>query len=303
MPYREILRLSSIGLSVVLCSAPVLAQQGGAVGPDERPAGVTLAELQARLWDMQQQLAEQKAQLQALRRQLGQQRGAADDDGQGGAASAPPAVSASRLATQRGTGAGTGIGGGAATGGVVGAGTGAGAGSGLAAASSPAAGAAADSRPVGEAPPGAGRPPEVAPLFEQPGVLTAKGHYVLEPSLQFGYSSSNRVALVGYTIIPALLIGLVDIRELKRNTVTATLTGRYGVGPRTELELKVPYVYRSDSTVSREILTGTGVDRAFDTSGKALGDIELALRHQFRRSATSSAAAPPARLITWAACA
>lgn len=289
MPYREILRLSSIGLSVVLCSAPVLAQQGGAAGPDERPAGVTLAELQARLWDMQQQLAEQKAQLQALRRQLGQQRGGAGDDGQGGAASAPPAVSAARLAAQRGTGAGTGIGGGAATGGVVGAGAGAGAGPGLAESSGPAAGAAADTRPVGEAPPGAGRPPEVAPLFEQPGVLTAKGHYVLEPSLQFGYSSSNRVALVGYTIIPALLIGLVDIRELKRNTVTATLTGRYGVGPRTELELKVPYVYRSDSTVSREILTGTGVDRAFDTSGKALGDIELALRHQFRRNATSQA--------------
>jgi hypothetical protein len=179
------------------------------------------------------------------------------------------AVDDTRLAGLRGTGAATGADPGAAAG--------------------PGAGAAAGSKPVGEAPPGAGRPPEVAPLFEQPGVLTAQGHYVLEPSLQFGYSSSNRVALVGYTIIPALLIGLVDIRELKRNTVTATLTGRYGVGPRTEVELKVPYVYRSDSTVSREILTGTGVDRAFDTSGKALGDIELALRHQFRRNAADQA--------------
>src|SRR6185369_11148014 len=107
---------------------------------------------------------------------------------------------------------------------------------------------------VGRPPAKDGRPPEMAPLFEQPGVLTPKGKYVLEPSMQFGYSSSNRVALVGYTIIPALLIGLVDIRELKRNTVTATLTGRYGVGPRTEVEMKLPYVYRSDSTVSREIL-------------------------------------------------
>jgi hypothetical protein len=37
----------------------------------------------------------------------------------------------------------------------------------------------------------------VAPLFEQPGVLTPRGKFVLEPSLQFGYSSSNRVVLVG----------------------------------------------------------------------------------------------------------
>jgi hypothetical protein len=39
-------------------------------------------------------------------------------------------------------------------------------------------------------------------------------------------------------------------------------------------------VYRSDSTVSREIFTGTGVDRVFDTSGRGVGDAELALRYQ-----------------------
>lgn len=133
---------------------------------------------------------------------------------------------------------------------------------------------------VGQAPQRDGRPPEVAPIFEAPGVLTAKGKYVLEPSLQFGYSSSNRVALVGYTIIPALLIGLIDVREVKRNTLTGTLAGRYGLSNRTEAELRIPYVYRSDSTVSRELFTGTAVERVFDTSGKSLGDIELALRHQ-----------------------
>lgn len=122
--------------------------------------------------------------------------------------------------------------------------------------------------------------PKVAPIFEQTGVLTPRGKYVLEPSMQFGYSSSNRVALVGYTIIPALLIGLVDVREIKRNTLTAALTGRYGVTSRFELEARLPYVYRSDSTVSREIFTGTAAENVFETSGKAIGDIELAARYQ-----------------------
>ncbi len=125
-----------------------------------------------------------------------------------------------------------------------------------------------------------GRRPEVAPLFEAPGVLTARGRTVLEPTFQFGYSSSNRVALVGYTIIPALLIGLIDVREVKRNTVTAALAVRRGLTNRTEVELRVLYVYRSDATVSRELFTGTAVERVFDTSGKSLGDIELSLRHQ-----------------------
>ncbi len=124
------------------------------------------------------------------------------------------------------------------------------------------------------------RPPEVAPLFEAPGVLTPRGKYILEPALQFGYSSSNRVALVGYTVIPALLIGLVDVREVKRNTFTGSLTARTGLNNRMEVEVKVPYVYRSDATVSREIFTGTAVERVFNTSGKQLGDVEVAGRYQ-----------------------
>ena len=136
---------------------------------------------------------------------------------------------------------------------------------------------------VGKPPASNGRPPEVAPLFEQPGVLTPKGKFVFEPAFQFGYSSSNRVALVGYTVIPALLIGLVDVREVKRNTATAILSGRYGLGKRFEVEARIPYVYRSDSTVSREIFTGTAVENVFSTSGKGIGDAEVAMRYQINQ--------------------
>jgi len=138
-----------------------------------------------------------------------------------------------------------------------------------------------------------GRPPaptapQVAPIFETPGVLTPRGKIIFEPSVQYGYSSSNRVALVGYTVIPALLIGLLDVREVKRNTTTASATFRYGVSNRFEVEAKVPYVYRSDSTVSREIFTGTASERAFDTSGKGIGDIELAARYQLNDGGVDS---------------
>lgn len=133
---------------------------------------------------------------------------------------------------------------------------------------------------VGAAPSQDQPPPAVAPLFDQPGILTPRGKYILEPSVQYVYSSSNRVALVGYTIIPALLIGLIDVREVKRNTVTGALTARYGLTNRFELEARLPYVYRSDSTVSREVFQGTAVDNAFSSSGRAIGDVEIAARYQ-----------------------
>lgn len=134
---------------------------------------------------------------------------------------------------------------------------------------------------VGAPPEPDARPaPPVATLFEQPGILTPRKQLVLEPALQYAYSSSNRVALVGYTIIPALLIGLVDVREVKRNTLTGSLTARYGLSNRVEVEAKVPYVYRNDSTISREYGLGSASDRVFETRGKDLGDIEVAARYQ-----------------------
>ena len=132
--------------------------------------------------------------------------------------------------------------------------------------------------PVGQAP--EPRKPDVAPLFEQPGVLTPNGKFVFEPSLQYAYSTSNRVMLVGYTIIPALVIGLIDVREVKRTSITTTLSGRYGLGNRGEVELRLPYVLRNDDTVGRPLATGSASDTTFNAKGHDIGDIEVVGRYQ-----------------------
>ncbi len=133
---------------------------------------------------------------------------------------------------------------------------------------------------VGVAPAAQEVAPPMAQIFDEPSILTPPGRFVFEPSFQYSYSSNDRVALVGYTVIPAILIGLIDVREVKRNTLVPALTGRWGVGKKMELELKVPYVIRSDSTVSREIFTGASVDNVFDTKGNGIGDVEVAMRYQ-----------------------
>ena len=145
------------------------------------------------------------------------------------------------------------------------------------------------SQPVGRAPEPPTRPPEVAQIFDQPGVLTPGGTFVLEPSLQFGYWANDRVALVGYTIIPALLIGLIDVRQVKTTTATAALTGRYGISDRFEMEVKVPYVYINGDTISREIFTGTAVDRVFNANGRGMGDVEATARYQLNQGGMDKA--------------
>lgn len=263
MRYLHLLRLGAAGASALLLSAAAHGQDATAPVPVPVPAASQEA-LAARLEDMKAQLAEQRRLLDMLRGTLQAQQRRIDSL-QGGTPFPSELLGAQRgLGVQEVWGQ-----------------------EGLPGSTAPVpapAPAAPPSTPrpvaVGQPPGRDSRPPEVAPIFEQPGVLTPRGKFVLEPSAQFGYSSSNRVALVGYTIIPALLIGLIDVREVKRNTFTAALTGRTGITNRFEVEARIPYVYRSDSTVSRELFTGTAVERVFDTSGKKLGDVELAARYQ-----------------------
>jgi hypothetical protein len=205
-------------------------------------------------------------------------------------------LDASRGAGQPGAGAATATGiaqapaangePGAATGSTAGATAGATAAAATAAASAPVINTAQNSandqpgQPVGQAPIPDTAPPAVAPIFDQPGVLTPRNKFVIEPSFQFGYSSSDRVALVGYTIIPALLIGLIDVREIKSNVLTAGIAARYGITNRMEFEVRVPYVYSTNDTVSREIFTGSAQDNVFNSSGHGIGDVEMTLRYQ-----------------------
>ncbi len=141
-------------------------------------------------------------------------------------------------------------------------------------------GPAPEQRTVGQAPERDVGLPAVAPIFDQPGVLTPRHKFVLEPSYQFGYSSADRVALVGYTVIPAILIGLIDARQVKTTNQTGAIALRYGLTNRLEMELRVPYVYGHTDTISREIFTGSATDNVFTSSGHGIGDIEATARYQ-----------------------
>lgn len=75
---------------------------------------------------------------------------------------------------------------------------------------------------------------KVAPILEQPGILTPRGRFSIEPSLQYDYSSNNQVNLIGFSVLPAVLVGLIDVRQVDTSTVMAAVTARYGLTNRLE---------------------------------------------------------------------
>lgn len=140
------------------------------------------------------------------------------------------------------------------------------------------------STPVGRAPQPPERPTaQIADILEQRGILTPKGTLVVEPSFQYTNSSVTRVALEGFTIIPSITIGSIDIRSVNRNTYTTALALRYGLAQRFEIETQVPFVHRSDITTSRPLAQPSQEDQITEVSGTGLGDVEVAARYQWAR--------------------
>lgn len=121
--------------------------------------------------------------------------------------------------------------------------------------------------------------------FDLPGagVLTPKGTLIVEPYLQFAHLSNNRVTLTGFTIVPAITAGFINIQGVSRDIYTAALVGRYGITNRLEVEVRVPALYREDSITQRPIATPSQTDTISTFNGSGLGDIETTGRFQINQ--------------------
>jgi hypothetical protein len=136
--------------------------------------------------------------------------------------------------------------------------------------------------PVGEAPADESEAtqPEVAVLAEEGGVLSDRGELVVEPSMRFTHSTSNRAFATGVEIQDIVFIGLIEVDEADRNTVEAAMTARYGVTDRFEVETRVPFVYRSED-ITQSFVTQTNQPTFEDSNtGTNIGDVEVAAHYQ-----------------------
>jgi len=140
--------------------------------------------------------------------------------------------------------------------------------------------AATEATPVGAPPPAVEQaPPDVQAIAELGGVLTPKGQLIVEPALQLSNSQVNRLTFVGVEILEAFQIGLLEALDTDRDLISPSLTLRYGLTKRLELEAKLPYLLRSDRQVATiPDVEGDALDRTLE--GDGLGDVELALHYQ-----------------------
>jgi hypothetical protein len=139
---------------------------------------------------------------------------------------------------------------------------------------------AQDQQPIGVAPPAQERPPEVNVLADRGGVLTPRGTFVYEPTIDFVHTTSNTAVIQGFTIIPALTVGSINLSKINQNIYQLVNTFRYGITDKLEVEARVPFVYALQSSVQRPLNVNSTTEQEFDTRGHDIGDVEAAAHYQ-----------------------
>ncbi|SFL83801.1 transporter [Marinobacter zhejiangensis] len=122
---------------------------------------------------------------------------------------------------------------------------------------------------------------EIASITTDRGIVTRPGKLTVEPAFSHAYSNSTVVAIEGYTVIPALVVGLINITEVQRDIFIAALSLKYGISSRLETGLRIPYLSIQEDHRERQAFQGTPLDNLRESDGEGLGDVEWNLRYQF----------------------
>lgn len=111
------------------------------------------------------------------------------------------------------------------------------------------------------------------------GILTPRGQFVIDPSLEYDYWADNQLLLNGFTIIPGITFGNIAISRVQQNFLTAAVTARYGVTDRLEINLKVPFVVAYGTTTTQAV-GPDAVPLSPGANAANIGDIQLGASYQ-----------------------
>jgi hypothetical protein len=116
------------------------------------------------------------------------------------------------------------------------------------------------------------------------GVLTPRGQFVIDPSFEYDYWNENQVTVSGFTIVPGITFGDINVNRVQANYLTEALTLRYGLTNRLEVNARVPVVYAYGTTTTQPLGSNAQIYSP-SASNFNLGDIQFGGSYQINTGA------------------
>ncbi len=113
-------------------------------------------------------------------------------------------------------------------------------------------------------------------LISRGGLLLPPGTLELDNGMAYFNGSSDRIHIDGFTIFPILVVGDIVSERTHRDILLSSLTARLGLPHDFQLDVRIPYGYQSERTVTAE-------NKKRGRRFLGLGDVEVALTKQLMR--------------------
>lgn len=116
------------------------------------------------------------------------------------------------------------------------------------------------------------------------GLLLKKGEFGLDLSLAYAHLSENKIFIEGFALLPVLVIGEITVEEIKQDIFIGSITPRYGITDRIQLEVTAPFRFHYESFFRPGVQIGKVEESNTDYG---LGDIQAnLLLHLLQETAT-----------------
>jgi hypothetical protein len=113
-------------------------------------------------------------------------------------------------------------------------------------------------------------------LISRGGLLLPPETVELDNGISYFNSTSDRIHINGFTIFPILVVGDISSERSERDIVLSSMTTRIGLPHDLQLDVRVPYGYQSERTVTAE-------NKKLSKRFLGLGDVEVGLTKQLKR--------------------
>lgn len=110
------------------------------------------------------------------------------------------------------------------------------------------------------------------------GILTPRGTMFAETAVTYSTSSDNRFFFSGVEIIDALIIGVIEARDIDRTSASVTQSVRLGLTNRLEVAATLPVVWQEDRTA--DVAIADPRDSLTERDGSGIGDVSFGLHYQ-----------------------
>lgn len=104
--------------------------------------------------------------------------------------------------------------------------------------------------------------------------------FTLEPSITYSRFDRSEIALSGFLALDAIFLGNISVDEVESDIVTAEVTGRMGFGEDLQVDVSVPYVYRTSNFISGGAGGGSTAQIESDVDSDNLGDIGFGMNYR-----------------------